>query len=101
MDRLESLASLVKREVSEYAGPSPDTRAYAMEDVSALSYAVLVVPVEDTQKTTVMIMARIEGDTVIIETDKTDRPLLDALVQAGIPRDHIVLAYQGEATPTP
>jgi hypothetical protein len=33
---------------------------------------------------------------VITEEDLTDRPLVDALVRAGVPRDKIVLAYAGE-----
>jgi sulfur carrier protein ThiS len=36
---------------------------------------------------------------VIIEYDGTDKPLLDALLQRGIPREQIVLAYQGEPIP--
>jgi KaiC/GvpD/RAD55 family RecA-like ATPase len=36
---------------------------------------------------------------VIIEEDRTDRPLVDELIAAGIPRERIVLAYIGEAPP--
>lgn len=48
----------------------------------------------------IMVMAHVEGDTVIIDEDLTDRPLVDALVRAGIPREKIVLAYAGEPLPT-
>jgi hypothetical protein len=46
-----------------------------------------------------MVMAHIEGDVVIIDEDLTDRPLVEALVRAGIPREKIVLAYTGEPLP--
>ncbi len=46
-----------------------------------------------------MVMARVEGDKVIIEEDLTDRPLVDALLQAGIAREQIVLAYAGDPIP--
>lgn len=39
----------------------------------------------------------IKGDKVIIERDVNDRPLVDVLIAAGIPRDRIVLAYAGES----
>ncbi len=46
-----------------------------------------------------MVMARIVNDTVIIDEDTTDRPLVNELANAGIPRDKIVLAYLPEPSP--
>jgi len=37
------------------------------------------------------------GDRIIIERDMNDKPLVEALLQAHIPRQHIVLAYAGES----
>jgi hypothetical protein len=45
------------------------------------------------------LIVRIVGDFVIIEHDMNDKPLVDALVQAGIPRAQIILAYAGEPIP--
>ena len=45
------------------------------------------------------LIARIVGATVVIEHDMNDKPLVDALIQAGVPRDQIVLAYRGEPLP--
>jgi hypothetical protein len=42
------------------------------------------------------LIVRLEGDTIIIERDINDKALVGALVQAGIPREQIVLAYAGE-----
>jgi hypothetical protein len=41
-------------------------------------------------------MARVVGNKVIIEEDTTDRPLVEALIRCGIPREHIILVYAGE-----
>jgi hypothetical protein len=41
-------------------------------------------------------MARVVGETVLIDEDITDRPLWEELVRAGIPRERIVLLYAGE-----
>ncbi|MGB7338630.1 MAG: element excision factor XisI family protein [Phototrophicaceae bacterium] len=39
------------------------------------------------------------ADKIVIEEDRNDKPLVDALVQAGIPREQIILAYIGEKVP--
>lgn len=47
------------------------------------------------------LVARLSGDTIVIEHDVNDKPLVDALIQAGVPRSQIILAYMGEASPEP
>lgn len=46
------------------------------------------------------LLVRIESETVIIEHDANNKPLLDMLIAAGIPREQIVLAYAGETLAT-
>jgi hypothetical protein len=43
------------------------------------------------------LFARIIDETIIIESDNTNKPLVDALMDAGVPRTQIILAYAGEA----
>ncbi|HRF95982.1 MAG TPA: element excision factor XisI family protein [Aggregatilineales bacterium] len=52
-------------------------------------------------RTGIIVMAHIIHDMVVIETDNTDRPLYEALMGAGIPREKIILAYAGEKLPIP
>lgn len=40
-------------------------------------------------------------DKIVIEEDMTDKKLVDALLQQGVPREQIVLGYNNEKTPTP
>jgi hypothetical protein len=42
-------------------------------------------------------VARLVRDTIVIERDANNRPLVDALLVAGVPRDQIILAYAGGA----
>jgi hypothetical protein len=42
---------------------------------------------------------RILGNTAIVERDQNDKMVKDALLQAGIPREKIILAYAGEPIP--
>ena len=51
------------------------------------------------QITDTSVIVRIEADFLIIDKDINNRPLLDALLQAGIPREQIILAYAGEPIP--
>jgi len=63
-------------------------------------------PRRDTRRRTIQteyaeqerrLVARVAGDRIIVERDVNDKPLVDALVQAGVPRRSIVLAYAGES----
>jgi len=99
MARGEDLTAVVQHEVAAYACPSPNSTAYYLEDPTNQVYAVVVVPQNHTHKVAVMIMARVVNDITIIEADITNKPMVDALVQAGIPREQIVLAYAGESPP--
>jgi XisI protein len=47
----------------------------------------------------IVVMARVDGDRVIIEEDTTDKPIYKVLMFRGIPREKIILAYAGEVIP--
>lgn len=97
---MAGLAEIVKREVKRYAVPSLNSRTYAALDDKRQVYVVLSV-IDSTQpdRTIPVVMARIATDRVIIEADNTNKPLADALLQAGISRETIILAYEGEIVP--
>ena len=42
------------------------------------------------------LIARVVDGRVVIDRDVNNKPLVDALLQAGVPRRQIVLAYAGE-----
>lgn len=45
------------------------------------------------------LVVQLSDDMIIVDRDINNKPLVDALVQAGIPRTQIVLAYAGEPVP--
>ena len=45
------------------------------------------------------LIVRLIDDFIVIEQDMNNKILLDALLQAGVPREKIVLAYAGEKLP--
>jgi hypothetical protein len=60
---------------------------------------VSVANVRGQHLTTTSLIVHIETDKIIIEQDINNKPLVDALTQAGIPRSQIILAYAGEPVP--
>lgn len=99
MDRVDNLVETVRHEVAEYACPSPNATAYYVENADQHTFAVLSVPAKEPQRASVVILARIVDEQVLIVSDKTNKPLYEALLQAGIPREQMVLVYEGEQLP--
>ncbi len=101
MDRIDDI---VRHEVSEYNNVRDfKAKGFFLEDSRQHVYSIIIVPDDDhpfIHEPNVMMMARIVGDTVVIDEDKTDRPLFESLVEAGIPREKIVVAYAGEKLQT-
>jgi hypothetical protein len=104
MERIENLAQIVQREVADYQRPALKATTYYFEDRVNHHYLVILLPdyeVHEKVNSGIVVMARIVGDTIIIDEDTTDRPLFEELVRAGIPREKIVLLYAGEQPPQP
>jgi XisI protein len=97
---MATLAEILKEEVFWYAGGGFDILAFALVNEEQQVYAVNVTDVPPRKRRAgVVVLARIEGDFIIIEEDATDRPLVKKLMAAGIPREKIILAYLDETIP--
>jgi hypothetical protein len=94
---MDRLTDIVRDTVFAYAGGGFNLKVYPVSNEPLGIYAINVLNYPDHDRPgAIALSARIDGDRVIIEEDVTDRPLADALVAAGIPREKIVLAYLGE-----
>jgi hypothetical protein len=102
MDRVLDLTAIVQQEVEDYAkGGSAKAITYPVSDHERRTYTVVVVPDRPRPfPARIVVMARIVEGTVVIDEDTTDRPLVNELLRAGIPREQIVLAYAGETLPS-
>ncbi len=97
------LTQIVRHAVYLYAaGHCLNCKTYASLDDEHQVYAAIVVSPEEPEldRAGLIVLARIVGDAVIVEYDSTNKPLVDALLQADIPREKIVLAYEGETVPS-
>jgi XisI protein len=93
------LAEITRQEVVRYAGNAHQARLFPILDDTSQTYAVVIIEDDPAARPAwVVVMARVVGDKILIEEDASlDKPLVDALVvNGGIPREQIVLAYAGE-----
>jgi hypothetical protein len=104
MDRVTDLTQIVQREVADYNNVIAwKSQSFYLEDMEHQIYMVVDVPNADhplVKNPGIIVMARVLNDKVVIDEDKTDKPLYEELVNAGIPRSQIILAYAGESLPS-
>ena len=93
-----TLKDALRRGMEGYTGEGLNGRSYltSSEDGNILA-VVIVAQVRDQRIVDADLIARLAGDKIVIERDMNDKVLVDALVQAGVPRRQIVLAYAGES----
>lgn len=99
---MDTLSGILKDTMLFYASSGWKCQAYAAFDDVQHTYAVNVIDfaAEDPyDRVGVVIFARIVEDQIIIESDLTDKPLHEKLLQQGIPRQQIHLIYAGEPYP--
>ncbi|MEQ8672663.1 MAG: element excision factor XisI family protein [Aggregatilineales bacterium] len=98
---MADLKSIVEHEMREYAGEGINGQTYFTHDDQNNVMTIVFSGIANGKSfSTISIFARIVNDMIIIDEDKTNKPLVDALVQSGIPREKIVLSYAGESVQT-
>lgn len=98
MDQLETI---VQREVWHYAVKGDDLLLLPFSNSELRAWCVLVADTSpQRQAAGIVVFVRLVADYVVIEEDKTDRPLYQALERAGIRREKIICVYAGEPLPS-
>lgn len=91
------LAKILKETMSDYAQEAVNGYTYLTSSDDDTFFSVIAVAdIKGKKHVFMSLVARIQGDIVIIEHDANNKPLVDALVQNGIAREKIVLSYLGE-----
>ncbi len=95
------LGQLTRQEIELYAGEAVGGKLVGYYDDDQLAYTVIAFPEpRHLHQSYVVLAARIIGNWIVIEEDRTDKPLVEALlVNAKIPREQIILEYAGEKLP--
>jgi hypothetical protein len=95
---MDALNKAVYTAMSGYARSGLNSHSYLIHSDDNMILSIVTVP-KGKSGAFVSLLVRIVAETVIIERDQNDKPLVDALVQTGIPRSRIILAYAGEPVP--
>lgn len=97
---MNRLKAILEDTLSEYAGDALNGHLYLTKSNNDALFSIMSIAKIDNE--TVIetgIVTHIIAETIIIEKDVSNKPLVDALVQNGIDRQQIVLACAGEAVP--
>jgi hypothetical protein len=95
---VDNLKEIVNREVTEYAGEALNGYSYLTSDTNGNFHTIVSVgQVRGERIVETDLIVRLVGEKIIIERDRNSKPLYQALLAAGIPREQIILAYAGEA----
>ncbi len=99
---MDTLKDIVRREVGEYAGRMLNGISYlTVNKTEDVFVVVSIAKWKGEHIASSDMIVRLVNDLVVIEQDNNNKPLVDALVQAGIPREKIILTYAGETLPEP
>jgi len=98
---MAGLKDILQETMQGYAGRAFNGYSYLTFTKDADLFSVISVgQVKDKRIVNMGLVVRLQDDLIIIEHDINDKSLVDALVQAGVPRAKIILAYAGETLET-
>lgn len=102
---MDRLVSILIESMRGYAKPSLNGgKSYLTIDAENQVYVVADIgsyPPGNKYYADAGLIAHIENGFIVIDLDMNDKMLVDALIQNGIPRSQIILAYAGERVPQP
>jgi hypothetical protein len=92
--------AILRQEMAKYSGEGLNSVSYITENLDHTVFTSTTV-YKNIHKPQpfVDLLVTLLGDKIVIQEDRNSDPLYEALVQAGIPREQIILAYAGESLP--
>ncbi|HVU12795.1 MAG TPA: element excision factor XisI family protein [Phototrophicaceae bacterium] len=97
---MDTLKATFQAVIEGYTGEGLNGSAYLVHDPLLDIYTVISVGnIRQRRVSDANLIVRLTANKIIIERDMNDKTLVDALVQAGVPRRSIILAYAGEPVP--
>ena len=91
---------ILLEELQGYTGEGLTDFAYLTTNEAEQIYTIVdTAQVRDKRLVGTVLIARLAGDQVVVELDRHDKLLVDALLARGVPESQIILAYHGDALP--
>ena len=97
---MEKLNQILKETISEYAAEGLNGYTYMTSNEEQTKFTIVAVADDNTPPIFTNLIAHYEDDRIVIYHDANNKPLVDALIQNGVPREKIILAYAGEKLAT-
>ena len=96
---MDTLTDTLTAVMNGYAGRDLNAQSFLMRSEEGNILTVISIgDLRGTHFAMASLVARVVDGHIVIEHDVNDKPLVEALVAAGVPRGQIVLAYAGEST---
>lgn len=96
---MDTMNETLQRVLTGYAGEMLNGHSYLTTNADGTVFVIIGIGyVGDQQFVDTSLVARLAGGSIVIEHDVSNKPLIEARLVAGIPRDRTVLAYAGELT---
>jgi hypothetical protein len=97
---MDTLRAVVIAELEKYAGKAYNGFSYLDSNSDQTHFVITsVAQIKDRRVVNTALIVQLVNDVVVIDRDNFDKSLVEALLQAGVPRSQIVLAYLGENVP--
>ncbi|MCB9455744.1 MAG: XisI protein [Anaerolineaceae bacterium] len=94
---MDRLSDILRAALEAYTGAGLNGYSYLTENTDGTVFTVVSVgQLPDKRVVDAGLIVRLVAGRIVVERDVNDKPLVDALSQAGIPRQQIVLACAGE-----
>ena len=95
---MNTLSETLQRVLAGYAGEMLNGHSYLTANEDGTVFVIIGLGyIGDRHFVDTSLVARLMRTAIVIEYDVNNKPVVDALVAAGIPRNQIVLAYAGES----
>ena len=99
---MDRLIEKLRTTLGGYTGEALNGFSYLTESSDGTAFTVVSIGyLPDKRIVDASLIVRLVKEHIVIERDVNDKPLVDALLQVGIPRQQIVMAYQGEPVEEP
>ena len=97
---MDTARIILVRELEKYSGKAFNGYSYLDANSEQTHFVITSVGhIHDRRIVNTALIVQLINDTIIIDRDIFDKPLVDALLQAGVPRSQIILSYAGEPVP--
>ncbi len=94
---MDRVIDILKKTLAGYTGKALNGYSYLASSSDERLFTVISIGhVPNKRIVNSGLIVQVVGNRIVIERDINDKPLVDALVQNGIPREQIILAYAGE-----